>query len=185
LEYTEDIAYETPIYKVRFSDCTPIASAKQKQVWKIMRLSENEFRIFNIRNGLFLTKFQDLLVLDAYSNATNTNQKQIFNIWNSQIRIGDICFSSLNNLQPCNENMKFAFYSIQLPYKPVHDRTIASNNASKRTVVLGDLLGDYQSTVAALYSASIINEKLEWISGRTTLVQLVHFIKYYSLFREI
>lgn len=44
--------------------------------------------------------------------------------------------------------------------------------AQDRIIVIGDLHGDYQAMLHALYKATVINNKGEWIGGKTFVVQL-------------
>jgi hypothetical protein len=48
----------------------------------------------------------------------------------------------------------------------------ASAGSPERVVAIGDLHGDFNSTKKALIIAKVINEKEEWIGGKTYLVQV-------------
>ena len=51
-----------------------------------------------------------------------------------------------------------------------YQKTIYS--APYKLIAIGDLHGDYNATILSLLKGKIINKKLEWVAGKTHVVQL-------------
>lgn len=52
---------------------------------------------------------------------------------------------------------------------PANDPTLSLQD---RVIAIGDIHGDYENFIALLKSTGLVNEKLDWAAGETTLVQL-------------